>query len=232
MFPSTLPVDTGHPPPNDMLALPSGELSRSLMQDLGRFEHRRGEPHELLEVLAACVRHTQSLAIRLGGIDFRHDLMLSVFPQQRLVHCAFPAWQVLASERVRWPVVRLAPATLPPPDDVEIAADSQLSPLGPWLWAVALTGTRAALLPELDGHAAYRVAPGVQLTDLKLPAAMADGIERLRRQTSNLREIAGWPGLGTGRAMRLVNALYLQSALIVSRSHPAATNEGWSGYPR
>jgi hypothetical protein len=30
--------------------------------------------------------------------------------------------------------------------------------------------------------------------------------------------------------MRLLNALYLQSALIISRTHPAATNEGWFGY--
>ena len=30
--------------------------------------------------------------------------------------------------------------------------------------------------------------------------------------------------------MRLLNALYLQSGLIVSRTHPAATNDGWTGY--
>jgi hypothetical protein len=32
--------------------------------------------------------------------------------------------------------------------------------------------------------------------------------------------------------MRLLNALYLQAALRVSRTHPAATNEGWGGGAR
>ena len=36
--------------------------------------------------------------------------------------------------------------------------------------------------------------------------------------------------MGAQRAMRLLNALYLQSGLIVSRSHPAATNQGGTGY--
>jgi hypothetical protein len=29
--------------------------------------------------------------------------------------------------------------------------------------------------------------------------------------------------------MRLLNGLYLQGGLMVSRTHPAAANEGWSG---
>ena len=39
----------------------------------------------------------------------------------------------------------------------------------------------------------------------------------------NLRDMAEWPGFDRPRAMRLLNALYLQAGLIVSRSHPAAT---------
>jgi len=46
-------------------------------------------------------------------------------------------------------------------------------------------------------------------------------------QTSNLREMAGWPGFDRERAMRLLNALYLQAGLIISRTNPAATNDGW-----
>jgi hypothetical protein len=52
-------------------------------------------------------------------------------------------------------------------------------------------------------------------------------VARLRVQTSNLREMATWPGFDRERAMRLLNALYLQAGLIVSRTHPAATNDGW-----
>ena len=103
-------------------------------------------------------------------------------------------------------------------------------PLGALLWGVALLGGRGTLLPELAGQMAYRLAPGVNLDLLDMPAVLAEAIARLRGQSCNLNEIASWPGLNADRAMRLLNALYLQSALIVSRSHPAATNEGWSGY--
>ncbi len=103
-------------------------------------------------------------------------------------------------------------------------------PLATLMWEVALRGSRDTLLPELAGQAAYRIAPGTLLHGLRVPGAMAGSIARLRRQTCNLREIAQWPGLNLPRAARLVNALYLQSGLIVSRTHPAATNEGWGGY--
>ena len=52
---------------------------------------------------------------------------------------------------------------------------------------------------------------------------------RLRREVASLREIAALPGMGRSRATRLLNALYLQAGLIVSRSHPAALGESWFG---
>ncbi len=39
--------------------------------------------------------------------------------------------------------------------------------------------------------------------------------------------MARWPGFDRDRAMRLLNALYLQAGLIVSRTHPAATSDSW-----
>jgi hypothetical protein len=63
-----------------------------------------------------------------------------------------------------------------------------------------------------------------------MPAVIASCINRLRRQTCNLREICAMPGIDRGRAARMLNAVYLQAGLIVSRTHPAATNEGWFGY--
>ena len=163
-------------------------LSPSLLQDLRRFDS--GPPqHELLEVLAAALRHTQALAIDLawGG----SALTLTVFPQQRRLHCPLPladwACHDLGALRVR----RVRPALLHPaaaaaapsaPDDLDSlespyapgAPDtSNLDPanaipnrvdpgaLAPLLWLVALQGSRAALLPELNGPAAYRVAPGL-----------------------------------------------------------------------
>jgi hypothetical protein len=37
-----------------------------------------------------------------------------------------------------------------------------------------------------------------------------------------LREIAAWPGFDPDRAQRLLNGLYLQAALMISRTHPGA----------
>jgi hypothetical protein len=39
-------------------------------------------------------------------------------------------------------------------------------------------------------------------------------------------DTAKWPGMSHDRACRLLNALYLTSALMVMRSHPAARAEG------
>ena len=41
--------------------------------------------------------------------------------------------------------------------------------------------------------------------------------------------MAQWPGFDRERAMRLLNALYLQAGLIVSRTHPEAAGESWFG---
>ena len=205
-------------------------LTPSLLQDLLRFEP--GNPQrELLEVLAAGVRHTQPLAIALAWEQ--QSLTLSMFPTDRLVHCPMPMTHFLASNLEILQVRQVQPATLRAPGSAELARvgnPAHYTALGPLLWAVALRGSRETLLPELAGQAAYRVSPGISLSGLDVPGAMAACITRLRRHTCNLREIAAWQGIGVPRATRLLNALYLQSGLIVSRSHPAATNDGWTGY--
>lgn len=252
MFPSTQPMDAPEPwPPAaqagarpavtaDAAARAPGapvhtalsSLSPSLLQDLLRFDAANPQ-RELLEVLAAGVRHTQPLAIDLDWA--RQSLTLSVFPTHRLVFCPIAMADFLTGPLEGLQVRQVQPAALRPPgsaDAARIGNPALYAPLGPVLWAVALRGARDALLPELAGQAAYRVAPGISLGGLDVPDAMAACISRLRRQTSNLREIADWHQIGTARATRLLNALYLQSGLIVSRSHPAATNEGWTGYDK
>jgi hypothetical protein len=44
--------------------------------------------------------------------------------------------------------------------------------------------------------------------------------------------MAEWPGFDRPRAMRMLNGLYLQAGLMVSRTHPVATNEAGSGNTR
>jgi len=209
-------------------------LSPSLMQDLLRFDSLQGQQQrELLEVLAACIRHTQPLAIDL--VIGRRPLVISVFPLERLVHCPMAFDEFLATDLTTVEVLQVQPARLRPGKAGQQGTGEErqhFHSLGRLLWAVALRGAREDLLPELAGQAAYRVAPGISLSGLEIPGAMQLCITRLRRQTSNLREIADWHQIGRERAMRLLNALYLQSGLIVSRTHPAATNEGWTGYDR
>lgn len=232
MFPTTQPMDAADSRPIDAPPTALTSLSPSLMQDLLRFDALAGPQRELLEVLAACVRHTQPLAITLGA-PARSLLVVSVFPLDRQVHGPVPLADLLADNLAALRVIEVQPARWRAPgstDAQRIDRPECYTPLGPLLWAVALRGARDSLLPELAGQAAYRVSPGISLGGLEVPGVLGSAITRLRRHTSNLREIASWPGIGPDRALRLLNALYLQSGLIISRTHPAATNEGWSGY--
>ncbi len=204
-------------------------LSPSLLQDLLRFE-RGGRGSELLEVLAAALRHGRDLLIHLGlGA---HVIPLTVFPAERLAHAPLPPAQLLRLKLETLEVLQVEPALLAAPGRGALVAERALyGPLGALTWALAMRGARDTLLPELDGAAAFRVTPGADLRGLAEGESLTAAIARLRREATNLREVADWPGFDRARAARLVNALYLQLALIVSRTHPAATNEGWRSHP-
>ena len=246
MFPSTLPMDdpdsrlplaraAARPAAPGATGLAPGapahtalsSLSPSLLQDLQRFDDDKPQ-RELLEVLAAGVRHTQPLAIALAWEQ--QTLTLSVFPTHRLVHCPLPMAEFLAGNLEALQVRQVQPATLRPPGSAEAARignPALYAPLAPLLWAVALRGSRDALLPELAGNVAYRIAPGANLDGLALSGSMLAATTLLRRDTTSLRTISQWQGFDRERAQRMLNGLYLQAGLMVSRTHPAATNEGW-----
>lgn len=205
-------------------------LSPSLLSDLNRFE-RDGQQSEVLDVLAASMRHVKPLTVHLQQAD--RVVPLTTFPAEKLAYTPLPMTEFLASRLTELKVLQVEPATLRPPEhpDRLLVGDLKCyAPIGPVLWHMAMRGARDTLLPELAGVAAYRVVPSGHLTGIRLPGALAAAVERLRRQTTGLREIASWPGLDRQRAIRLLNGLYLQALLIVSRTHPAATNEGWFGY--
>lgn len=204
-------------------------LSPSLMDDLMRFEHD-GRRAEALEVMAACIRHAQRVTVHLQSGD--KVIPLTVFPQERLVHCPIEMDQFLSSRLTELEVLHVEPALLRPPGDSEQALVGDLHqyhPLGPLLWELAMRGNRGELLPEIVGPAAYRVSPGMDFGGLRLSGAMVAAVERLQRQTTNLRDLADSPGFDRERAMRLLNALYLQAGLIVSRTHPEAVSDSWFG---
>jgi len=221
----------GDAPPSTLLS----SLSPSLAKDLMRFEQARkpGERLEVLEVLAASVRHSRNLLVHLQEAD--RVIPLTLFPCERLVHCPLTMEQLLGGRLTELQVMHVEPAILRPPghEDSGLVGEPECYwPMGMLLWELALRGARDELLPEIGGMAAYRISPGLVLDGLNLSGSIAAAVERLKRATTSLREIAEWPGFDRQRATRLLNALYLQAGLMVTRSHPAATSDSWFGGAR
>ena len=198
-------------------------LSPSLLQDLQRFasEYDPVEGLDLLEVLAAALRHHSALQLHLQ--DGERLLTLTVLPARRLLRWALvdAPWQTLHLAELR--VLRVAAHA-----DSAHSAHSAVAPgngeydfnFNPMLWELALRGARGALLPEIAEPATYRVNPGANVDVMAADSPLAGAVQRLQGTTTSLREIATWPGFDRDRAIRLLNALYLQAALIVTRSHP------------
>jgi hypothetical protein len=204
-------------------------LSASLTQDLMRFE-QAGRAADLLEVLAAAVRHARNLTVHLRCGN--KVLPLTVFPREHVAHCALDLMRLSKEQRESLTVLQVEPAVLRPPGDPEVSLVGDLHlhrALAPMLWTMALHGARSGLLPEITGAAAYRVSPAFDAAPLRIEGPLRPALLRLRRDPANLREIANWTGMNRERASRLLNALYLQAGLIVSRSHPAALGESWFG---
>lgn len=207
-------------------------LSPSLRADLYRFEGDGAGPESLeaLEVVAACVRHARRVTVHL--LYDERVVPLTVFPEERLVHCPVPVTLLLASGVPDLKVLHVEPALLRPPGDpmnALVGARDQHYPLAPVLWELAMHGRRTELLPEIAGPAVYRVAPGLVLAGVPIAGPLLAAVQRLRRECTSLREIAEWPGFDRERAARLLNALYVLAGLMVSRSHPDAIGERWFG---
>ena len=203
------------------------QLSPSLQADLMRFGHDGGNS-EVVEVLAACVRHAKRITIHLQCGE--RVVPMTVFARERLVHCPVPPLELVAQHMLDMRVMHVEPALLRPPGhhQANLVGDHHLHyPLAPLLWELAMRGLRRDLLPEIAGPAVYRVAPVLDIEKLPASGALMPAIVRLARQTATLREMAEWPGMDRERAIRLLNALYLQSGLIVSRSHPDAVRDSW-----
>lgn len=196
-------------------------VTPSLRGDLGRFD--RNEGLQMLEVMAASLRHAERLTMQLQCEQ--HIVPLTVFPLERLVYCPLPMDALLCLPLHEVKVIHIESSATHPPDAITHAS----YPLSPLLWALAMDGARDALLPEIAGQVAYRVAPSVALTPVRMTDFLLNAVTRLRRETTNLRSLAQWPGMDHPLACRLLNAIYLQSALMVTRSHPSAVSGGLLG---
>lgn len=201
-------------------------LDTSVMQDLLRFD-RVGGPGpglEALEVMAAALRHGRSLRVEMRHDD--REVVWTVFPRQKLFHCLLSADHRRHLHLGRLRVERVEPSRREPP--AQDARTPHTFALVPMLWDLALNGSRSELLPEIAGPVAYRISPSGKLTalqQLERGATLAAAVQRLGRQTTALGDIEGWPGFNRERAQRLLNGLYLNSALMVSRTHPRAIDD-------
>jgi hypothetical protein len=185
---------------------------------------------DVLEVVAACMRHREAALLL-----FEHENVVwpvTLFPLQGRYHS--PRDMALATPAGLASLALLS--TEPPGVKVpghwmheRVAQAEHYRPLAPLVWQLALRGPRAILLEEISGSAAYRCV--ANRLDEVPPAggAIGSALERLRHESVPLRTIAGWPGMSVERACRLLNALYLVSALMVSRSHPSARPEPRGG---
>jgi hypothetical protein len=205
------------------------QLSPSLQAELMRLE-QRPEGSETVELIASCIRHSTRVTIYLQCAD--RVVPLTVFPHEHLVHCPMDLTELVERHLSQLRVMHIEPATLRPPGDPdrELVGEGRLyHPIAPLLWELATRGPRRELLPAIAGPAVYRVSPDFDATGLPIGGVVRAAIERLRPQAASLSGIAAWPAFDRERAARLLNALYLQTGLIVSRSHPNAMRDSWFG---
>lgn len=201
-------------------------LPTTLLADLRQIEQNAAD-NDVLEVMAACVRHREPalLCLAYGTLVWP----VTLFPSQLLYHSPRDADEMARAS----PFAQLAlisadrPGVRPPGHAMHerVGAIEKYRPLSQLFWAVALHGPRSTLLVEIRGRAAYRLAPGRAGNIPAPPGALAPAVQRLRQDAAPLRDIARWPGMSIDRACRLLNALYLTESLMVTRSHPLARDE-------
>jgi hypothetical protein len=199
-------------------------LPTTILADLRQLQSRR-EESDVLEVLAACLRHRQAALLCLHYEDVVWPI--TVFPAEMSYHS--PRDVALAAADSLSQVKLLscdAPGMRPPGHWMHerVGRMEHYRPLKPMLWNLALHGPRSMLLAEIGGHAAYRATLSKDSRPFA-PGALGPAAERLRSESASLRDIAGWPGMSIDRASRLLNALYLCGGLMVMRAHPAARDE-------
>jgi hypothetical protein len=204
-------------------------LPTTLLADLQRLEFDPANG-DVLEVVAACMRHREPALLYL-----QHEGLVwpvTLFPREGLYHSPRDVLQASGTGLAQLRVMATEPPGVRAPGHwmhERIGQAEHYRALAPLLWQFALQGPRRALLSEIDGTAAYRVVFASSAEQLMAPGALGPAVERLRRTTASLREIASWPGMSLERASRLLNALYLASSLMVTHSHPSARRAPGAG---
>lgn len=197
-------------------------LPTTLLSDL---QSPEGLPRnaDVLEVMAACIRHRESvlLYLRHGGLVWP----VTLFPHRLLYHAPRDPVDAATTDLSDLTVLAFEPPGLQPPGHWQHERIGHLAhylPIERLLWAVALRGPRADVLDEIGGPVAYRALHNHEQEAMVAPGAMGSALERLHQDAAALRDIARWPGMSLERASRLLNGLYLTTRLMVVRTHHAA----------
>lgn len=201
-------------------------LPTTLMAELEQLQ-REPVRNDVLEVIAACLRHREPALLYIGFGAFVWPVTL--FPALWLYHAPQPV-EALGEPSVLQllRLISVERAGVRPPGhwlSDRVAALERYRALRPLLWTLALHGPRRTVLSEIGGRAAYRMTSGGELERPAATGALGPAMQWLRQDAASLREMQHWPGFGLERACRLLNALYLTGSLMVTRSHPAAREE-------
>lgn len=200
-------------------------LPTTLVSELARLEYSP-EGNDAIEVIAACMRQREPALLYLKHMDLIWPLTL--FPRERLYHSPRDLTPEIERGVRELRVHSVEPPGVRAPGHFmsdRVAEERHYRRLEPLLWALGLHGPRGTLIAEIGGNAAYRIASDTALGSLPAGGALGPAINRLQRETASLRGISRWPGMNVDRAVRLLNALYLMSGLMVFRTHSAARSE-------
>lgn len=166
----------------------------------------------LLRLVASCVRRGQDvqLTVDLDG----NSNSLTIWPRKQLFGSDV---DLLALSEVATQRLALVSGRQLMPGASDANCVTHLGALRHLLWKFALHGRHSGLLPEIGGTRTYRVVSAFDAGDLDLPPVCESLLMHLRSDPVSL-EFLDSLSPRKGVAARLLNGLYLQSALMVSRA--------------
>lgn len=210
VFAETVPLEAAAA--SDGRATESGVLSTasgSLRQDLHRFTDS-AMAADLLPAIAASVRHLRPIAmvVWLAG----RSSALVIDPRNQAFLCDSDLLSLAAAELAVLRLERVDAGSHP----VATHGTLRPGPLPELLWRVALYGSTDELLPEIGGRAMYRAATSMRLPGALLSPEHLRVLARLSGTPASLAELQALLADGAP-VCRVLNALYLQGSLIVTR---------------
>lgn len=189
-------------------------LSPSLLSDLRRFADDPLEA-ELLPVVAASARHNSPLSLTLALAGRLFTLHLD--PARQVYSCEVDICALTDQSLAQLRLVHVQSAAAQPSPT---GAAQRIGSMRPLLWHLALRGCQQDLLPELAGPVRCRMTKALSLTGLPVDGATKRLMLLMSGAPVALEDLLPETQLSRFAVQRIWNALYLQSALMVSRAYP------------